>query len=549
MKNYLLPTALFGTIALVSYISPAAALTPAEVQRIAQQTTVQIAKCDRGSGVIIQKNGNNYTVLTVAHAVKNSGCEIVAPDGTRSPVTQVKAFPDRIDLAIVTFTSNKDYPIAKSIDNSDRVEAGETIYGSGFPLSTAANKSVFTFGKGTVASNSTKQQGKGYSLIYSSNNLPRDSGGPVWNDRGELIAIHGQGAVDTQLQITVSTNARAKTGYNLGITVNTFAKFATAAGLRGFTPTIISAKPKPVDDLIASASIKERDGDYRGMLADLTQAVFLDSQNARLYYSRGVAKSLLGNKDAIGDYNQSIDLDPKEASVYNNRGVTKFDLGDKKGAIEDYKRSLALNPNDALIYYNYGNAKVGLGDRKGGLTDFNRAIAIDPNLAQVYLRRGVVKSMLGDKKGEIVDFNRAIILNPSYSEAYYKRGLARSESGDKKGAIEDFSRVVALNPKDPEIYNDRGNARSQLGDNKGAIEDYDRAIVLNPNDARAYDKRGFIKSKLGDEKGAIADLKQAASRFKRQKQAASYQRVIAEIKRLGIASVDPLDMRSVERAK
>jgi hypothetical protein len=68
MKNYLLPIALFGSISLVSHLKPALALSPVEVQRIAKQTTIQIAGCDMfGSGVIIRKNGNTYTVLTVAH--------------------------------------------------------------------------------------------------------------------------------------------------------------------------------------------------------------------------------------------------------------------------------------------------------------------------------------------------------------------------------------------------------------------------------------------------------------------------------------------------
>jgi hypothetical protein len=56
MKNYLLPTALFGIVVLVSEIAPATALSPVEVQRIAKQTTVQITGCDFGSGVIIRKN-------------------------------------------------------------------------------------------------------------------------------------------------------------------------------------------------------------------------------------------------------------------------------------------------------------------------------------------------------------------------------------------------------------------------------------------------------------------------------------------------------------
>jgi V8-like Glu-specific endopeptidase len=67
--------------------------------------------------------------------------------------------------------------------------------------------------KGDVASNSsTKQQRNGYSLIYSNYTLPGQSGGPVLNDKGELIAIHGQGDVDTKSQETINDGVRVKTG-------------------------------------------------------------------------------------------------------------------------------------------------------------------------------------------------------------------------------------------------------------------------------------------------------------------------------------------------
>ncbi|WP_310486712.1 tetratricopeptide repeat-containing serine protease family protein [Chamaesiphon sp. VAR_69_metabat_338] len=543
MKNYLLPTAIFGSItvgtlqsiALVSYISPAMALSPIEVQRIAKQTTVRIAGCNIGSGVILRKNGNTYTVLTVAHAVKNTGCEIVTPDDAKYRVTQVKNFPNKIDLAVVTFTSNKNYAVAKIIDNSDRIEAAENIYVSGFPLSSAINSAVFTFVKGDVIANpTTQQQGKGYSLIYSNNTLPGHSGGPVWNDRGEVIAIHGQGDIlGTKLTETINRDVRVKTGYNLGITTNTFAKLASTAGIAGYTPTTVATRSKPVDDLIASAIVKESKGDYKGMLADMDRAIFLDSQNGRLYYTRGVAKSLLGNRDAIADYNQAIAFAPNESAAYNNRGVTKSDLGDKKGAIVDFDRAIALDANDAKPYYNRGNAKAQLNSPKTALVDFDKAIALDPNLAPAYLSRGTTKSLLGDTKGELADFNKAIALDPNYTAAHYNLGLAKSTSGDKKGAIESFNRAIALNPKDAEPYSDRGNAKSELGDNKGAIEDYNRSIVLDPNNAKAYANRGLVKSKLGDKKGAILDLKKAANRFQRQRQTASYRRTIAEIQRIG----------------
>jgi tetratricopeptide (TPR) repeat protein len=534
MKNYWLPTAVFGATNLLGYISPAVAImSPVEVQRIAKGTTVQITGCDRGSGAIVQKNGNTYTVLTVAHVVNKSGCEIVAPDESKYQVTQVKAFPNNIDLAIVNFTSTNNYAVAKLIDNSDRVEAGESIYVSGFPVSTASNTGVFTFIKGDVISNSLKQQGKGYSLICSDNTLQGHSGGPVWNDRGEAIAIYGQHDLDTTSQEKIDANVRVKTGYNMGITVNTFTKLATTAGIGGFSPSVIAPRLKPVDDLIASAVQKEREGDYRGMLADMNQAIFLDSQNSRLYYTRGVAKSMLGIKDAIADYTLAISLNPNQALAYTNRGVAKSTFGDNKGAIADFDRSISLDAQEATTYYHRGNARVALKSHKVALTDFDRAIALNPQLAPAYFRRGHVKSLLG-RTGQLADLDRAIAIAPNYADAYYQRGEIASKSGQTTKAIDDFNKVITLNPKKIETYNARGDAKFKLGNSQGAIADYNSAISLDANNAKAYVSRGLVKSKLGDKKAARADFKRAANQFKLQKQTASYNKVMAEIGRLGL---------------
>jgi tetratricopeptide (TPR) repeat protein len=569
MKNYLLPTALFGSIAIVSNILPAVALSPVEVQRIAQQTTIQITGCAQGSGVIIQKTGNTYTVLTAAHAVKNNGCKMTAPDDNGYQISQVKAFPNNVDLAVFKFTSNKTYPVAKLIDNSDRIEAGEPIYVSGFPLSTGITTSVFTFVKGDVVSNSTKQQGKGYSLIYSNSTLPGHSGGPVWNERGELVAIHGQGDIDTKLQTTANAEVRIKTGFNLGITINTFTKLATSVGIGGYTPVAVATKPKPLDDLIASATIKETNGDYRGMLTDMNQAIAIDSQKSGLYYVRGVAKFQLGDRQgAIEDYGRAIALNPSHDRAYSNRGLAKAELGNDQAAIADCNKAIAINPNLAEAYVNRSVAKFNLGDYQGIIADSNKAIALKPDLAQSYSNRGLAKSELGDNQAAIEDCNKAISLNPKLVQAYVNRSLAKFKLGDMQGTLEDSNKAIALDPKFAQSYANRAAAKLNLGDNQGTIADCNKAIALNPKIAQSYLNRGFAKFKLGDNQGAIADynltiaisptfaqvyanlgvaklqlgdrpgatagLKKAAALFKQQGKTADYNRITEAIKQLGL---------------
>jgi tetratricopeptide (TPR) repeat protein len=503
-----------ATLPLVQTI--AVAKSAVEVQRIAQQVTVKISGCGFGSGVIIRRAGSTYTVLTAAHTVKRSGCQVTTPDDTKYPVANIKTFPNRVDLAVFTFTSSNNYPVAQLIANSDLVEAGENVYVSGYPLSSTISNSIFAFVKGDVVSNSsTKQQGKGYSLIYSNNTLPGHSGGPVWNDKGEVIAIHGQGDVDTKLEKTMNDGVRVKNGFNLGITVNTFTKLATAAGIGGYTPVTVAARPKPVDDLIASATSKQRKRDYRGTLADMNRAIAIDSGQARLYSIRGVAKSNLDDSQgALADYNRAIQIDPNLAEAYTNRGYLKgYTLNDSQGALADYSRVIQITPNDADAYTYRGGLKWGiLKDSQGAVADINRAIQINPNDAFAYYFRGLLKGYeLKDSQGALADYNRVIQINPNPKDvalAYTSRGdLKGYKLNDSQGALADYNRAIQINPNNAIAYTCRGNLkRDKLNDSQGALADYNRAIQIDPNFVLAYSERGDLKrDKLNDSQGASAD--------------------------------------------
>jgi tetratricopeptide (TPR) repeat protein len=542
--------ALIGTAATIPLVQTVAvAKSAVEVQQIAKQVTVQISGCGFGSGVILRKEGNTYTVLTVAHAVKKSGCQVTAPDDRKYPVANIKTFPNKVDLAVFTFTSSKTYPVAKLIANSDTVEAGETVYVSGYPVSTAIANSTFLFIKGDVAGNGTKQQEKGYSLIYTNNTLPGHSGGPVWNDKGEVIAIHGLGDVDTKLEQTMNDTVRVKTGFNLGITINTFTKLATSAGIAGYAPVTVAVKPKPVDDLIASAVAKESKGDYRGILADMDRAISLDSQQARLYHLRAIAKSKLDDTPgALADYSRAIQLDPNLADAYNNRGVLKKDkLNDTPGALADYNRAIQLAPNLADAYNNRGVLKYEkLNDTPGALADYNRAIQLAPNLAAAYTNRGnLKKDKLNDTPGALADYNRAIQLAPNLADAYNNRGnLKKDKLNDTPGALADYNRAIQLAPNLALAYINRGVLKYKNGDLSGAIFDYEKAVAIDPKNATSHSNIAFIKYDRGNIAGAIeswrkslalstdpdAQLGLAVALYKRGQEAEAYKLGAAAIR-------------------
>ena len=86
-----------------------------EVDEIAQKITVLIDINNKynGSGVLIKRDSNTYTVLTAFHNVKDPNFKyaIVTPDGQRYPLNVQNIQPLRtdVDLTVVRFNSSQVY--------------------------------------------------------------------------------------------------------------------------------------------------------------------------------------------------------------------------------------------------------------------------------------------------------------------------------------------------------------------------------------------------------------------------------------------------------
>ncbi|WP_210967733.1 GUN4 domain-containing protein [Dolichospermum flos-aquae] len=196
------------TLALVQY-QPVSALTPAQVNDIAKPITVMIGGLDgKGSGVIIAKNGNTYTVLTANHVVKKAGYgvyEIITHDGQKYPMESAQTV-GKLDLALVRFTSSQNYPLAKIAD-SRTVKEGETVHNSGFPIPSISNnpQRKYFFITAQITSRG-REENLGYDLFLSGSPRPGMSGGPILNDQGEVIGIYGKA------EFGISESALARDG-------------------------------------------------------------------------------------------------------------------------------------------------------------------------------------------------------------------------------------------------------------------------------------------------------------------------------------------------
>ncbi|RCJ14496.1 hypothetical protein A6S26_10270 [Nostoc sp. ATCC 43529] len=234
---------LLGTAIVI--VQPAAtALTPSEIAEIARQITVRIDGASSGSGVIIERQGNVYTVVTNWHVVQLEGNYTVhTPDGQQYKFnhSQVKRFPG-VDLAVFEFTSNVNYRVAEK-GNSDQVALGTDIAVAGYPQGT----SDIDFRRGAISRLESKPK-DGYAFIYDIGGFPGMSGGAILDEQGKLVGIHGRAKTRPDTNATTVLGIPLKTYLSLAPSVQPMATPPAPKPPVSTTPT-----PKPQNPPVATA--------------------------------------------------------------------------------------------------------------------------------------------------------------------------------------------------------------------------------------------------------------------------------------------------------
>ena len=370
-----------------------------QVYKTAKEITVVIDGCgEAGSGVVFKKDDKTYSVLTAYHVVKKAkgNCLILTSDGSQYKVaaSDTTVPVAGVDLAVLTFVSDKTYKVAKMGD-SDKAVEGSSVYVAGAPgVSEAIKQRTMLIPDGRIIGLVPQpSEAEGYGLIYNNNTSRGMSGGPVLNQKGELIGIHGSGDKQDGMDA----------GRKLGIPIKIF-----------LNPDSLTAKGSQPKD-------------------------------AKDYYNQGLARTNQEDfKGARADFSKAIELNPKYADAYYSLGWTYNELDKKEQAIANYSKAIELNPKLYFAYVGRGNAKSSLGKKEDAIKDYTEAIRIDSNYALAYYNRGVDKSSLGKKEDTIKDYTEAIRIDSNYADAYYNRGSAKSAIDDKQSAIEDYQKAADL---------------------------------------------------------------------------------------------------------
>lgn len=169
-----------------------------KIKQHLESATVQFDSFnEQGSGVIIEKRGNTYTVLTnrhVVHGFPSNDYKIITSDGITHKINNVIKGGDEIDLALVYFTSQEQYNIM-SKNNSEKLNSGQRIHYGGYPASNTVQTErtyYYYLDEKIVTVLPENDVEEGYALRITGEALPGLSGSPVFNQNFQLIGIYGK---------------------------------------------------------------------------------------------------------------------------------------------------------------------------------------------------------------------------------------------------------------------------------------------------------------------------------------------------------------------
>ncbi|MBO0352010.1 trypsin-like peptidase domain-containing protein [Phormidium pseudopriestleyi FRX01] len=310
-----------------------AQLNQQQVSAMAQQVTVLIQGQNPGSGVIIGQSGNSYFVLTAKHVIATPDeYYIVTPDQQKYPLDyqRIDKMPEA-DLAVVQFTSDRSYDMA-TMGNSDQVIQGNIVYIAGWPHpGSAITERIFQFTTGTVSGRSPSGTSDGYELVYTNITRSGMSGGPLFNQGGELIGIHGQSEGQNIYNPDTGNMVSVKAGFNLGIPLATFMQ-------------LNEPNPLPPNPSFANP---------------LTYA----------------AVQALGENrvtDAVSLYKRATEVNPEYLEAIFGLGQAYYESGDRNLALSQFEKAVeltraemerlrVLSTLEVVAYNNHVNVELALG--------------------------------------------------------------------------------------------------------------------------------------------------------------------------------------------
>jgi len=410
----------------------------------------------QGSGFVLRSDGiivTNYHVITDTGDIKiKAGANILSVDGV--------VFADKDNDIIILKAKAEKMQTVKTGD-AGKVTVGEKIYVISSPQGLEN-----TISDGIISGIREITPGKKM-LQISAPISPGSSGGPVFNNDGEVIGIAtfiinkaqninfatpinviGNTITDrkiTKLKDSGIEDPKKIWGYwfHVGLTNSNSGKWEEA--MKAFKEAI-KIQPDTAAGHTSLGIAYQSLGMYKEAVDAYKQSIRLKSDDAVVYYNLGLAYDKLGRpQDAFAAYKQAVKLNPNDGSAQISLAEAYVKAGMFKDAIETYKQYTRINPDSAAPYFHLGSAYNSIGSYQEAAESFKQAVKIEPNNAFFHFYLGTAYDKLGMYKEGIEAYKNAVKIKHELEYAHYNLGVDYLAVDDRNSALEEFKILKGIN--------------------------------------------------------------------------------------------------------
>ncbi|MEM8583404.1 MAG: tetratricopeptide repeat protein [Bacteroidota bacterium] len=269
-------------------------------------------------------------------------------------------------------------------------------------------------------------------------------------------------------------------------------------------------------DLYATrAEMEFRRRNYDGAIADLQQAIVLDSLNLGYYYTLAdVFMEYYRSRQAIGTLIAAVEIDPDRAESWLRLGEAQLITRQYDDALNSLGEVTRIDPRNPDAYLMLGQIFIEQGDTVRSMNSTQEAVEIDPDLVDGWIKLGQLYAELGNERAEdylqtalnldttdvislsalaefywqkadraedaLALYRKAARIDRQFTDANYNAGLVLMEMGRTGEALDEFNIVIQNDPLNIQGHFYKGLANEMLGNTDQARTDYQNALRMAP---------------------------------------------------------------------
>ncbi|MEL6105415.1 MAG: trypsin-like peptidase domain-containing protein [Planctomycetota bacterium] len=293
---------------------------------------------------------------------------------------------------------------------------------------TAGSESLWSYSTGHVRQIVERSLANGYETIVLESDMATNqgnSGGPVCNDQGQVVAVV-EGAMTEARLVSMDVELQALAEY-LGNALR-------------------CVEPKSIDDLRFTAQ-RHLDAGRSGVALRFATNALKKSKSAELYCLRGWCWYWYDDNDAArGDFQDALEINGDFAEAqYGLATIASFE-GDDEAAIELYTDAIRNDPGNVTYLNDRGFSRHALGQYVKAKKDFESALHHDSISVAATCGKAYCEAELGETESALNTISSVLDYVTDDPQAMYYCGVLMRRTENHEAAVHYFQLTTELDP-------------------------------------------------------------------------------------------------------